>query len=96
MAERVVHELEVVEVEVEHSHAEVRAARARDRGFQHLLEERPVRQAGQLVVVRQEGDLLGELALSDVEDHALDQPGMALLVVDRVRLPRTQRTLPSS
>ena len=38
-------------------------------------------------MVRQEGDLLlGELALSDVEDHALDQPGLALLVVDRVRL----------
>ena len=31
VAERVVHELEVVEVEVEHSHAEVMAARARSR-----------------------------------------------------------------
>ena len=38
-------------------------------------------------MVREEGDLLlGALALGDVEDHALDQPGIALLVVDRARL----------
>ena len=87
VAERVVHELEVVEVEVDHADAEVVTARTRDGRLEHLLEERPVRKAGELVVVREEGHLLlGTLALGDVEDHALDQPGIALLVVDRVRL----------
>ena len=97
VAERVVHELEVVEVEVEHADAEVVPARPGDRRLEHLLEERPVRQAGELVVVREERHLLlGALALGDVEDHALDQPGLAGLVVDRVRLLEDPADVPSS
>jgi hypothetical protein len=87
MSERVVHELEVVEIEGEHSDTEVVSARASNRGVEHLLEERPIGQAGELVVIRQERHLLlGSLAVGDVEDHALDQPGLAVLVVDRVGL----------
>jgi hypothetical protein len=64
MSERVVHELEVVEIEVEHSDTEVVSARASDRGVEHLLEERPIGQAGELVVIRQERHLLlGSLAV---------------------------------
>ena len=61
-----------------HADAQVVAAGARDRQSQHLLEQHPVRQAGELVVVGEERDLLlGLLAFGDVEDHALDQPGLA-------------------
>ena len=92
----VVHELEVVEVEVEHSHAEVMAARARSR-LPASPRTAPGSAGRSACRVRQEGDLLlGELALSDVEDHALDQPGLALLVVDRVRLLQDPAPLPSS
>ena len=82
--ERVVHELEVVEVQEEHADAEVVARRARDGVLQHLFEQHAVRETGQLVVVREERDLLlGPLALRDVEDHALDEPRVAVAVVDR-------------
>ena len=81
VAQRVVHELEVVEVQEDHADAEVVPAGAGERVLEHLLEQRPVRQARELVVVGEERDLLlGRLALGDVEDHALDQPGLALLV----------------
>ena len=83
----VVHELEVVEVEEHDPDAGVVAAGPRDGLVEHLLEQVPVRQARELVVVGQERDLLlGLLARRDVEDHALDQPGVPVLVVDGVRL----------
>ena len=87
VAQRVVHELEVVQVQEQDADAEVEPAGTRERALEHLLEQRTVRQTGQLVVVREERDLLlGRLALGDVEDHALDQPRFAVAVVDRERL----------
>ena len=87
VSERVVHQLEVVEVEVEHADTEVGAPSAGDGGLEHLLEEDPVGQSRELVVVREEvGLLLGGLAFGDVEDHPLDEPGVPLLVVDGERL----------
>ena len=87
MPEGVVHELEVVEVQEQHADPQVEAPRARQRALEHLLEQRAVRQAGELVVVGEERDLLlGQLPLRDVEDHSLDQPGLAVLVLDRERL----------
>jgi hypothetical protein len=87
VAERVVHELEVVEVEEHHADAELVPASARERELEHLLEQDAVRQARELVVVREERDLLlRPLALGDVEDHALDQPRLAPLVADDERL----------
>ena len=87
VSERVVHELEVVEVEVEHADTEVVPVRTGDRRLEHLLEEGSVRETGELVVVREERHLLFRaLAFGDVEDHSLDQPGFAGFVVDRVGL----------
>ena len=62
MTEGVVHELEVVEIQEQHPDAEVVPASAGERDLEHLLEHRPVRQAGELVVVREERDLLLGLA----------------------------------
>ncbi len=84
VTQRVVHELEVVEVQEEDADAQVVAARPREAPIEHLFEQRSVRELGQLVVIRQERDLLlGVLALRDVEDHALDQPRWpSVLVLD--------------
>ena len=85
--QRVVHELEVVEVDEDHADPEVVPSGSRDRVLEHLLEQHPVRQARELVVIGEERDLfLGRLARRDVEDHALDQPRLTLLVLDRIRL----------
>ena len=74
VSEAVVHQREVVEVEADHGDRSVVALRAVDRQAQQLLEHRPARQAGQLVVVREERDvLLVPLALGDVEDHAVGE-----------------------
>ncbi len=73
VAERVVHELEVVEVDRDHGDPEAVAPRPSERELEQLVEHRAVRHARQLVVVREVGDvLLGRLALGDVEHHALD------------------------
>ena len=72
--ERVVHELEVVQVHRDHGDPEVGAPGAREGEPEQLVEHRAVRQARELVVVREVGDLLLRgLALGDVEHHALDQ-----------------------
>jgi len=68
MAERVVDGLEIVEVDAQSRQAEAIAAHAR----QHLLhaqaQEHPVRQRGERVVMRHEGDArFGALALRDVD-----------------------------
>ena len=87
VSERVVHQLEVVEIEVQHAYAQVVAPGAGDGALEHLLEQDPVGQARELVVVRKERDLLlGALAFGDVEDHALDEPGVPPFVVDGERL----------
>ena len=84
VAERVVDHLEVVEVEEQHTDAGVVAPAARDRALKHLLEKGSVRQARELVVVGEERHFfLRGLAFRDVEDHALDQPRVAVIVVDR-------------
>ena len=67
MPERVVDELEVVEVELEQRDAGARSRRARQRELELLLEERAVGEAGERVVVGEIGDLLlGEQALGHV------------------------------
>ena len=72
VAERVVHELEVVEVDVEHRDAVPGRSRARQSDLEVLREEVAVRKAGQRVVVGEVPEpLLGELSLGDVEQVAL-------------------------
>ena len=86
VAERVVDELEVVEVEVEERERAVGAAGAAEVAADLLLQERPVREAGEAVVVGEERDLgLGALALGDVLPRAQDRGDAAGAVVeDRV------------
>ena len=58
VAERVVDQLEVVDVELQQRDAGPRAARAGQRELEVLLQQRPVRQPGERVVVGEVGDLL--------------------------------------
>ena len=58
MPERVVHLLEVVEVEQQHGGLLVRA----DRGVGVLVEQEPVGEPGQRVMMRRVGELLREIA----------------------------------
>ena len=75
VTEAVVDELEAVEVEVEQRDRLAAAARPRQRERGRLLEQRPVRQSGQLVVVGEVGDpLFRALALGDVVRDR-DDPG---------------------
>ena len=79
VAERVVHELEVVDVEREHGDAAVGPARARERELEQLVEHRSVRHAGQAVVIGEIGEaLLGLATLGDVEHHAVGVRGVAV------------------
>ena len=83
VAEGVVHELEVVEVGVDDGDRELVTACPRHREVEEFFEHRPVGQAGELVVVGEEGDLLlGLLALGDVEHHPVDEGGPAVCVSD--------------
>ena len=71
MAERVVDELEAVEVEVEQRDGLALAARAGERELEVLLQQRAVRQPGERVVVGEVGDLLlGRAALGQVDAGA--------------------------
>ena len=89
VAERVVDELEVVEVEVEERDRLAGAARADEVQAQLLLELRAVRQAGERVVVGEVGDLrLGAAALGDVLAGAQDGDDLALVVAQRAVAPR--------
>ena len=84
VTKRVVHQREVVHVHVHDGDRPVVAARAGDRQLQELLEHRPVRQAGEVVVVSEERDLLlRALALGDVHHHALRMQGLSPLVPDQ-------------
>ena len=81
--ERVVDQLEVVEVDEQQRHRAVAPARAGDRGAQPDVELRAVGQARQRVVEGEPAQLglgllqprLGELAVGDVDHHALGVRG---------------------
>ena len=81
VAERVVHQLEVVEVEEDDRHGRVVALGPLDRQDQRLLEQLPVREAGQAVVIGHVRDpRLRILQLRDVEQDPVFEDGPALLV----------------
>ena len=86
-AERVVHEAEVVDVDADHGDGEIVMLRATEREVEQLLEHRPRGQAGELVVIGQERDLLvGVLHLRDIDHHAERERGDAAVVADHPRL----------
>ena len=69
----VVDQLEVVDIDRDDGDAQPVPASPGERELQELVEQDPVGEAGQLVVIREERDLLlGILALRDVEHHALE------------------------
>jgi hypothetical protein len=71
VAQRIVDELEAVEVDEQHRHLLVEPLRLRQRLAQPIHQHRAVGQAGERVVVRQVLDArLLRLALGDVLDHA--------------------------
>ena len=71
VAQRIVDELEAVEVDEQHRHLLVEALRLRQRLGEAIHQHRAVGQAGERVVVRQVLDArLLRLALGDVLDHA--------------------------
>ena len=83
VAERVVDELERIEVEEHHRHRRAGAARVRERHRQSVAEERAVGKAGEGVVVRLVLDLrLGEVALGDVAADGDDLDDGARLGVE--------------
>ena len=70
MAERVVDCFEAVQVEIEQAGETSAIGRQTCLAVQDGVEDRPVRQAGELVVMRQEqGAILRPLALGDVEER---------------------------
>jgi hypothetical protein len=74
VAEAVVHQLEVVDVDHHHRDGVVGTTGARDRQVQVLLEHRAVRQTGEMVVVRDERRvLLGLARVGHVEHDAVDE-----------------------
>src|SRR5258708_19545628 len=80
MPERVVHALEMVEIEIEHREP-LPGAERRDALLKLLVEQRAVGQAGQRIVMRQKGDSsLGRAPIPAVADHAEDVCGVAFLV----------------
>ena len=82
--EAVVHELEVVEVDEEHGGARAGPAGPGQDELQVLVEHRPVREAGQRIVVGQVGEpILGALALGDVEQEPLPEERRAVGSADR-------------
>ena len=85
MSDRVVDLLEVVEVDEQQPHALVAAPRPAEREAEQFLEQRSVRQAGELVVVGEERELIGVALAGDVEDEALHEPGLARRSPDRGR-----------
>jgi hypothetical protein len=83
VAEVVVDELEVVEVEVEDGGRSAVAVGGRDRRRQVLLEQRAVGQVGERVVVGEVGEpVLGLLARGHVEDDSVEELDLARRVED--------------
>jgi hypothetical protein len=73
VTERVVDELELVQVDQEHAHQATLPPRLLDRGLEQVVEEVPVAEPGERVVVGQVAHLLlDELALGDVLHRPLD------------------------
>ena len=84
VAARVVHHLELVEVEIHHRMMPAGLARARERQSQAMLELPPVDESGQRVVARLVGELRGELALApDIVEHQHDTGDRSRAVADR-------------
>ena len=85
VAQRVVDDLEAVEVEEEHGEPLVVAVRLGHGERQAVAEEEPVRQVGQRIVEGEVLDLLlGPLALGDVDRRALDDRQPAVRPLDEV------------
>ena len=94
VAERVVDELEAVEVDVDEPDGAAAAPRARERLGEVLLEQRAVGQAGQPVVVGEVRDLaLGLAALGDVDGRAQRTADAPVLVVEDRVVPRQRPQL---
>ena len=89
VAERVVHELEAVEVDEHHRETPAVPAHPLQRADQRQLKRNPVGQPGESVVLRQETDaLLGSLALGDVAPGAPVAGETALVVEDGLAADR--------
>ena len=81
MAARVVDVFEAVEIEEEHRHETAVTLRVRHRVFETLVEHRPVRQAGEGVVMGEICETrFRELSLRDVDDRADDARRIAVRV----------------
>ena len=79
VAERIVDVLEVVEIDQQQGHRLRASARLGDGVLQAVVQQDPIGQAGQRVVVRHVMDLLfGPLALGDVVEHPDEAVGRAL------------------
>jgi hypothetical protein len=88
VAERVVHDLEAVEVQEQHRDVALLAARGHDRLVQAVLHEAPVGQPGERVVVRHVVDgALGVQALGDVLHQRGEAGDVALRVHERRVVP---------
>ena len=84
VAARVVHDLELVEVEVQHGVMPAVVVRALDRDLEAALELAAVDEAGQRIVARVVRELRGVLAfLADVVEHRHDAGDLAVAVADR-------------
>jgi hypothetical protein len=84
---RVVHELEVVEVQEHDGDGQPVTPGSSQGQRQRFLEHGPVGEPGQAIVVREEPDLLLRLfAVGDVDHHALPEPGQPVVVPDEHRL----------
>jgi hypothetical protein len=94
VAEGVVDELEVVEVDQQQRDGPAGAARARHAAAQLRLELRPVGQAGERVEVGEAGDLvLRAQALRDVLARGEDAEHLAALVAQQRVAPRDRAPL---
>ena len=82
VAEGVVDQLEAVDVDEHDCERAGAALRLRDRELEAILEQHPVGQVGELVVVGLEGDdLLGALALGDVARDAVEADHAAVVLL---------------
>ena len=85
VAERVVDFLEAVEIEQQQRAVGRRLDVGEDRLLEFVLEQRPVGEPGQRIVVGELFQLLlGALALGDVLDGALEADQLAVVVADRL------------
>ena len=95
VAEAVVEALEAVEVDEQHGDAALPVATPLERVLEAVVEHRPVREAREVVVDRQVGELdLGALAVDRVADRPLERAGVDLVadeIVLRAGLHRRER-----